>query len=119
MKKLLSPFFLLFALAVSAQDITVKWGPEFKKSGGLLAGFSSKMTYLGNTEKDYTILDKVGKKDMVITFGLNHNIIKQTEIDLSYNGQDLYVDDVIRMKNKRYIGLLGYSKSDKKLTNYI
>lgn len=36
---------------------------------------------------------------MVMTFDLNHKMIKQTEVNLSYNGQDLFVDKSITKTN--------------------
>ncbi|MFN8282711.1 MAG: hypothetical protein U0U67_05820 [Chitinophagales bacterium] len=117
MKKiiLLSTVFCLFFASLKAQPFNIKWGPEYKKDGGMF----SFLKFGGFTNSAYYVLTQGTRNTKIAVYDFNHNLIGEQDIEYKYGKSDVTVDDVIKTPAGNYFLLKGIDKKeDKGLIGY-
>ncbi len=116
MKKtiLLCITFLFIFSSIDAQKI--KWGPHYKKEGGLYSNFF----VVGHDAKHYYVNMRPKKKGgTLLTFDYNHKLVSNKKIQLKYNGKKITPSSFIKTNSKTFAYMWQYDKKQKKYHNLV
>ncbi len=106
MKLILSLVLMISTLATYAQKFQIKWGPEYKKEGGLF----SWDYLLGSDDKYFYALSDPRGKPNVQKFDFNCKLISAAPMQLDLGKGKTAVTDMIKAGTKTYIMLTNRDK---------
>lgn len=99
MTKILS-FSIITCLSISclfAQN-DVKWGPVYKKEGGIFSSFYP----AGMDDENYYLVMKPKKSNNMLTFDLNHKLVSNSPIDLKIGNENAGINSIIETQGGQY-----------------
>ncbi len=115
MKKLMMVMAAMLPLVLVAQEVNVKWGPEFKKEGGMF-GYQ----YLaGSTAKNYYVVSQPRKANALLKFDLKHNLVSEKELEFMLGKDELDLLGFVQTKSYYYAYLSNDDKKNKKRETYM
>lgn len=107
--KCISLFLVLLFLysPIFGQDYKVKWGPAYKKEGGIFSSFE----LIGIEKDNYYMLMRPRKSNTLLAYDMNHKLVSNRSLDFRFGKEKLYLNQLVRTTS----GTFGYfSVRDKK-----
>lgn len=112
MKKITLLLACLLLTSYSFGQMQVKWGPVYKKEGGMFSSF-----YLvGGDEKNYYLIMRPKKENTLLKYDYNHKLVSETPITFEYNGDNLILKEFIHTKAKTFGIFTSYDKKGNAFT---
>jgi hypothetical protein len=107
---LLTTLFILFLPlpGLFAQDYQVNWGPAYSRDGVAIANFR----LAGFTADRYNIVVNPRRSNTLLTFDLNHRLLKPQSLELVYNQEDLVLDKFVETAAGTYGYFVNYDRKD-------
>jgi hypothetical protein len=100
---------LLFSIPMSVDAQDIKWGPHYKKEGGLFARYN----VVGSDDDHYYLNMRPRKKGgTLLKFDYNHKLKSTTNIDLKYGKEKLIPQSFIKTASKTFAYMPKYDKGE-------
>ena len=98
---------LLLSISTSIEAQDIKWGPHYKKEGGLFARFN----VVGSDDDHYYLNMRPRKKGgTLLKFDYNHKLKGTTDINLKYGKEALIPQSFIKTASKSFAYMPKYDK---------
>lgn len=115
MKKVIILILCFGSYLSSIAQYEVKWGPTYKKEGGMFSYY-----YMaGATRDNYRMIMKPKKDNTLLTFDYNHKLVKTETVPFSFNDDNLSPSDFIETASGTFAYLGHYEKKASTMYEFV
>lgn len=115
MKKIIISILLIGAYLTSSAQYDVKWGPTYKKDGGMFSFY-----YLAGADADnYRLIMKPKKSNTMLTFDYNHKLVKTSIVPFTFDGDNLSPTEFLETSAGNFAILSHYKKKSNMMYEFV
>jgi len=107
----LSILITLTSFNFNSPTYDVNWGPTYKKEGGIFSGYH----LVGIHNDHYYVLMQPRKKNLMLKYNMNHELVSSKQLDMKHNGKYLNISKIIKTQNGDFGQMITYDKKNKKM----